>query len=234
MAALGFTGKKEKTFNASGSSERNWYSDRYQSVLVQRNILALVTFASLVAVLLSTVTIAQLTPLKSVQPFLITVDEKSGITQTVDPLKYKDLTGNQALVQYFAVKYIAARESYNQNIYQQNYQQVRLMSTPPIFFEYARIFNPRNESSPLVKFGKDLDRKVEFLSLSFLDDKNVQVRVRISNSPDIGRPPLEEKNYIILLSYVFAKLDLATKDRYINPLGFQVTSYRLDEDFVNK
>jgi type IV secretion system protein VirB8 len=92
--------------------KKNWYNDRYQFVVVQRNILALVTLLSLLCSIAATFSISQLVPLKSVEPFVIQVDQKSGITQVVDPLKTRELTANESINQYFMVQYIRARESF--------------------------------------------------------------------------------------------------------------------------
>src|SRR4051812_6802310 len=92
---------------------KNWYKDRYQSVLVQRKLLAVITVFSLLCTLGAVLDIARLTPQKSIEPFVIQVDQKSGITQTVDPLTVKELTANEAVNNFFIVTYIRSRESYN-------------------------------------------------------------------------------------------------------------------------
>src|SRR4051812_3531186 len=94
-------------------SDKNWYKDRYQYVLVQRKILTAITLLSLVCTLATVIVISQLTPLKSVEPFVIQIDQKSGITQTVDPLTATELTTNEAVNNFFLVQYIRSRESYN-------------------------------------------------------------------------------------------------------------------------
>src|SRR5687768_13777752 len=100
--------KKEK--EPSGS--KNWYRDRYQYVLVQRKILVFITALSLLASLVTVVVIAQLTPLKTVEPFVIQVDQKTGITQTVNQATVKEITANESVNNFFIVQYIRARENY--------------------------------------------------------------------------------------------------------------------------
>src|SRR5476649_1588513 len=93
--------------------DKNWYKDRYQYVLVQRKLLTVVTVMSLVCTLATVIVISQLTPLKTIEPFVIQVDQRSGITQTVDPMTVKELTANEAVNNYFIVMYIRAREAYS-------------------------------------------------------------------------------------------------------------------------
>ncbi len=34
------------------------------------------------------------------------------------------------------------------------------------------------------------------------------------------------------MSYRYASLEMNDQQRYVNPLGFQVTSYRVDDEYV--
>lgn len=211
---------------------KNWYADRYQRVLVQRNVLALTTLVALIVVLFSTITISGLTPLKSVQPFLIQVDERSGMTQVVNPLTSNEILASEALKQYFVVQYIRARESFDANLYQYNFEIVRLMSTPDIFRAYAKAFDPTNDTSPIFKYGREYKRSIDFKTVTFLNENLGQARVVITE--EVPRKPAVVKTYVISVNFEFVQLELPLKDRYINPLGFQVTNYRVDEEFTGQ
>src|SRR5579872_6757164 len=95
------------------AGDKNWYKDRYQYVLVQRKLLTVITMLSLICTLALVLVMSQLTPLKTVEPFVIEVDQKSGITQTVDPQTVSELTANEAVNNFFVVQYIRSRESYS-------------------------------------------------------------------------------------------------------------------------
>ncbi len=220
-----------KAGSSKQEPKRNWYQDRYQRVLVQRNILALVTLVALVVVLLSTISVARLTPLKSVQPFLIQVDEKTGMTQVVNPLKAKEMTANEALKQHFVTSYIRARETYDAASFAYNFDMVRVMSTPQIFGQYRRIYDPNNKESLVSQYGSEYKRFADFKAITFLDENTAQVRI---TAVDENRGQRVTKNYIVLLSFDFIKLELTLRDRYLNPLGFQVNNYRLDEEFMGR
>ena len=111
-----------------GFEDNNWYKDRYQYVLVQRKLLAVITLMSLICTLATVIVISQLSPLKTIEPFVIQVDQKSGITETVDPLTVKELTANEAVNNFFIVQYIRAREDFSMSDVTRNYNLVRLMS----------------------------------------------------------------------------------------------------------
>lgn len=211
---------------------KNWYKDRYQYVLVQRKILVLITSLSLIASLVTVVVIAQLTPLKTVEPFVIQVDQKTGITQTVNQMTVKEITANEAVNNFFIVQYIRARENYASADLSRNYNMVRLMSeSSKVYGEFQRSANPNNPKSNAARLGISGTRTVKFKSITYLSPQTIQARVLVEERSENN---LAQQNLIILLSFAYANMALTQEERYVNPLGFIVTDYRVDEDTLPK
>ena len=84
----------------------NWYADKYQSLIVWRNWLLLITFLSLVGVLLMTLSQMYMLPLKSVKPFVVQIDEKTGQTQVVTKDTVEKYNVNEELIRHFAMLFI--------------------------------------------------------------------------------------------------------------------------------
>ena len=102
----------------------------------------------MLSTLIAMLVIANLTPLKSVEPFLIQVDSKSGITQLVDPVSVKEITGLEAVNNYFIVQYIRARENFSSRDIARSYATVRVMSEPTkVYSQFKREANPSNPNS---------------------------------------------------------------------------------------
>ncbi len=224
----------------SQGDKKNWYVDRYQFVIVQRNILALVTLLSLLCSIAATFSISQLVPLKSVEPFVIQVDQKSGITQVVEPLKARELTANESINQYFMVEYIRARESFlgtpDRNYY--NYNIVRVLSEPTVFAKYQREIITSNPDSPSSRLGQSGTREVHISSIKFLDKPSLQggeesrrylIRAQISEKGNSGSRVMQK---LILIEFKYAELNLTAEDRYLNPIGFRVLGYQVDDDTI--
>lgn len=212
---------------------KNWYKDRYQYVLVQRKLLVLVTLLSLVCTLVTVAVIAYLTPLKTVEPFVIQVDQKSGITQTVDPLTVKELTANESVNNFFIVQYIRSRESYNIHDLARSYNIVRIMSQrEKVYPEFVRQADPNNPRSNAARLGSTGSRTVKFKSISYLNPQLVQARLLIEEKS--GNGGYSQQHKIVLLAFQYVKMSLTIEERYINPLGFRVTDYRTDEDVLQK
>jgi len=218
---------------AKTADNRNWYKDRYQYVLVQRKLLTAITLLSLGCTLVTVACIAYLTPLKTVEPFVIQVDQKSGITQTVDPLMAKELTTNEAVNNFFIVQYIRSRESYSVIDYARNYNIVRIMSEPnKVYPAFIAEQEPNNPQSNAARLGSTGVRSVKFKSITYLNPQQAQARVIIEEkNGDVAAPP---QHKIVLVSFEYIKMNLSNEDRYVDPLGFRVKGYRVDEEVMQK
>ncbi len=211
---------------------KNWYKDRYQYVLVQRKILTVITLLSLFCTLVTVIVIARLTPLKTVEPFVIQVDQKSGITQTVDPLTVRELTANEAVNNFFLVQYIRARETYSIADLARNYNIVRIMSeSGKVYPDFHRSADPNNPESNAARLGSTGLRTVKFKSIIYIKPQLAQVRLLVEEKSNSG---YNQQHKIVLIGFEYIKMNLTTEDRYLNPLGFRVTEYRVDEDILQK
>ncbi len=234
--------------DSSGIDKKNWYNDRYESVSVQRNFAAVISLLALILSVISAFSISQIAPLKSVEPFVIEVDQKTGITQVVDPIKVKELTANESVNQYFIVQYARARESFlgspDRNYF--NYNLVRVLSTPQIFYAYQQEIALSNPNSPGMRLGSGGSREIHIESVKSLDkadkrgkaqegDDSIRylVKCRITEKTK-GSPNDKTMQKLIFIEFKYADLDLTTEDRFSNPLGFQVTAYRVDDDSVTQ
>jgi type IV secretion system protein VirB8 len=208
---------------------KNWYSDRYEYTLVQRNVLFLIAIISLATVLMTVIAMKQILDSKSIEPFILTIEDKTGITNVVNPLSRSDLTSNEALNRYFVVQYLRNRETYDPANYDYNYKNiVRLFSTPSIYSGFS-IFLNSDPKSPLKMYGQSTSTKLKIRSIQFLDQgKTAQVRFTIIENNDEKRSSYK----IATIGFVYAQMEMNMEDRYINPLGFQVTVYRVDDEVL--
>ncbi len=223
---------KEK---AKQSSEiHNWYKDRYQRVVVQRKILTLITFLALGSTFVAVILLLKLMPLKTIEPYVIQVDQKSGITQTVDPTAFKELTSSEVVNNYFIVAYIRAREGYGSSDLMRSYDLVRIMSDPgKVYRGFLGEADANNPQSNVARLGSVGVRQVRFKSITYLSPQVVQARVLIEEKGD-GVSLSHQYHKIILVGFEYTKMNLTTDERYVNPLGFRVIEYRVDEDLLQQ
>lgn len=209
------------------AQSRNWYSDRYETILVQRNLLLVLACAMLATILISVFMVGQVTLSKSIEPFVIEVEQRSGITNVVNPLSRQDLLTNEALKSYFLMKYLRAREAYSIVDYEYNYSTVvRLFSTREVYQAFKRAIS-EDPRSAVTLYGNQVQTILKVRSIQFLDGgKTAQIRFTIVES----RGPKYDK--IATIAFDFVQMEMTTEERYVNPLGFQVTGYRVDDEIL--
>ena len=159
--------KKRK--HSLGDETKNWYRDKFETVRQQRDVLAATTLLSLLFSAGAVFTVMWLTPYKSVEPFVIQIDEKTGIVQRVDPVTRTEFTSNEAIDRFFVAQYVRARETYIPQVFAYNYNIIRVMSDRFTFNQYKQYVGESNPESPASLLKRDGIRTVKFKNISFID-----------------------------------------------------------------
>ena len=75
---------------------------------------------------LSIAAVVMLTPLKTVQPFVIRVDNNTGLTDTVSVMKQRQDSYDEIVDKYFLKQYVQYRESYDWETIQTTFDATKL------------------------------------------------------------------------------------------------------------
>ena len=163
---------------------------------------------------------------KRFDPFVIQIDDTTGMAKIVNPINSQILNGNEALAQYFIKKYVVARETYNPVDFTTLAKKtVRLLSANSIYWEY-RGYLRNEEVNPAIKYGQKNTTFLVVKSWSKLNDNKYILRFSINETAQARRI----YNKIAVVEFKYIPMELTEKDKDINPLGFQVTGYRVDDD----
>ncbi len=212
---------------------KSWYSSKYQIVSFQRNILFFISFLAIVSVLISVVFVKQIMASKSLVPYVIEIEEKSGIPTVVEQLNESHFTADVSLKRYFIYSFLSAAEGYNPGTFRDDYKKLSLFSTPAVFRQIQSKINPRNPNSPAAKIGNRGIIEVAIKSLIFQTPTSVTIRYRLKNIGSVSGFA-NNRDMIAEMEFRFANLTLSQADRYINPLGFQVTKFLSDQELAIK
>lgn len=223
--------REQASRSKNNAGATSWYSDRYQTITVQRNVSFLITIVSVVCIILSILTILTIENSKSIEPFVIEVEDKSGITNVVRPFGVDQITTDEALRKYFLNKYIQARETYNFNNFRYNYfTVVRTLSSEAIYSAFRNTTYSNNETNP-ISFGENGSINIKIRSMVNLtppDPSSYLAQVIFSKEITTKNKTITE-NKVALIGYTYVDLKMNEAERLINPLGFQVISYKLDD-----
>lgn len=184
--------------------------------------------AALIA-LLEAAALVFLVPLKTVEPYTLMVDRQTGNVEALAPLDAHVVTSDAALTRSFLVQYVIARESFTLPTLQDDYRKVSLWSDRAVRENYQRFMNAANPASPLSALPGDAAIRTQVKSVSNLGEGRALVRFQTARV-DPGASPQPPAHWAAIVAYRFSKAEMSEADRYVNPLGFQVTSYRRDAE----
>ena len=204
---------------------KSWYSNRYQIVVVQRNILLLFTVISMFSVAVAVIFVKNVMSSKSLEPYVIEVEAKSGIATVVDQLTAQNFTGDQVIRKYFINSFVHAASGYEPRTYKQDVDKVRLFSIPGIYGEFRNRINARD-------LGTDSRIDVRIKSIQFTDGNNAQIRI-VKQTNIQGVDPSTVDQVISMGFYFSPDMQLSMEERLINPLGFQVNKYMIADEVFN-
>lgn len=184
--------------------------------------------AGAIAVILA-LALAMLVPLKTVQPYVVTVDRQSGAVEVATTVANSRLTQNEAVIQAQLANYVRVRETFDASDLAENYRRVQLLSSGDVRSSYIAQMAADNPASPLRALSPGDTLKVRIKSVSLTGPGNALVRYDIDRTVAGGRG-VSSVAYVSAISFGFSNRPLRAADRFENPLGFQVTRYRRDAE----
>ncbi len=208
---------------------QTWENEIVANAVQSRNRAWIVASASMVVSVLCILCLLFLLPLKTFEPYVITVDRQTGYTEVTKGLIAGNLTQDQAVTEANLVKYLSLREQYNPAILEQNYNAVILMSGGTALKEYQELWSGSNADNPSVKLGQKASIDIKIKSVSFINDKIASVRfLRELREND----RIKQSHWNAVIEFQYSQKPTRMKERFSNPLGFQVVSYRVNPEVL--
>ncbi len=206
-----------------------WEDEIIANAIQSRNRAWFMSFFCMGIATLSLATLLFLLPLKTFEPYVVTVDRSTGYLEVTKGLYQGNLTQDEAITQSNLVRYVSLRESYNPSILRENYDLVSLMSQGNALQEFQQLWNGQNPNNPSIVLGRKAAIDIKIQSVSFLNDKTASIRFQRE---------LKENNqtkisyWTAIVDYQYVQKPMKMGDRFLNPLGFQVTSYRINPEVL--
>lgn len=215
-------------FEAYLQEARSWETDKISAIEKSKKVAWTIAIASGCLAFASVLAVAMLSPLKTVEPYVIRVDNATGIVDVVTALKDGKTTYDEAMSKYFTQWYVRYREGFSMELAEDYYKSVGIMSTGLEQQKYFELFNPKNPLSPLNIYGPSAKSIITIKSTSFLKPNVAMVRYTKAIQRGLSAPELT--HWAATITFKYSGAPMAEKDRAINPLGFQVDEYRNDPD----
>lgn len=193
----------------------------------------LIAFLSIFISIISVTAVVFLTPLKSVEPYIIRVDNTTGMVDIITSVNQTEfVSDNEALDKYFTTSYVKIREGYFYNILQNDYTTVQIWSSPEVSSDYLKIYEGDNSRVDILKNRTEIDVEINSVALGNSNGmKMATIRFNQIYKDAKSRTITNKKAKIVTLAYDYSPQSLMTEnERLINPLGFKVLTYRVDDE----
>jgi type IV secretion system protein VirB8 len=181
-----------------------------------------------ILVVLQTLALVLLLPLKTVVPYTILVDRQTGHAELARGVNLGPMSENEALLQSALAQYVIARETLDASDLAANYKKVGLWSKGVALQDYLKGMDRSNPASILNSANVDTQIATTIKSITPLDKGSALVRFATDRREAGG--PAARRDWAAVIRYGYSGAPLSAEDRLINPLGFQVTHYRRDAE----
>jgi type IV secretion system protein VirB8 len=206
-----------------------WNRDRLESLRKSQRIAWWVAGGAASIAVMEAAALMFLTPLKTVEPYTLMVDRTTGYVQALRPLDTARITPDAALTQSFLVQYVTARESFDIDALQPNYNKVALWSAERARSDYLNAMQASNPQSPLAVYPRTTVVETRVKSVSQIARNVALVRFDTLRH-DGGGQVQPVGSWLAVIRYRYSGAPMKLEDRFVNPLGFQVVRYRRDAE----
>lgn len=221
--------KTDPALEAYFREAASWDADRAAQSRRSARVAWFVAGAGWVCALLVCAALMLLTPLKRVDPFVVRVDNTTGLVDVV-PVYAGRSEMPEAVTRYFLTHYVTVCERFNFATAESDYEECGAFHTAQRNQAWYALWNTINPASPLNVYKDGTTLRAQVASVSFFKRANgiadlAQVRYIKGRRPSAGA---EEQltHWIATIQYAYAEPSTDPKTRRWNPLGIKIVDFR--------
>ncbi|MCR1812079.1 virB8 family protein [Sulfurospirillum sp. hDNRA2] len=189
----------------------------------------IVAFTSLFLAALSIFAVVGLTPFKTVIPYVVRVNDVTGVVDIISVIGTKNVTIPESVDKHFASLYVTTREGYYFNTLNKDYVNTQIFSSKNIADEYRLIYD--GEHSRDKKLKDKFEVEIKILSVVLGESAGTKTAtIRYDEvTKNISARTTDIQTKIITMTYDYEPNEKMTEsERIVNPLNFRVLTYRRD------
>lgn len=214
---------------------QSWDADRCEHLRRSNRAAWRVAAAGWCCALAGSAALVVLLPLKRVEPFVIRVDNSSGVVDVV-PVYAGEANRDETVTRYFLAHYVTVCERFNYSTAESDYEECGSFHSAQRNQTWYAAWAPTNPDSPLNVHKDGSTVRVTVQSVSFFTRASgmmdlAQVRYVKALSRAGGA---EEKvtHWIANVQFAFTDPAKDPKVRRWNPLGFKVVEFRREPEVI--
>ena len=212
-----------------------WDADRSQQSLRSARVAWRVAGAGWVAVVMASSALVVLMPLKRVEPFVIRVDNTTGVVDVVPVYAGKSAV-SEAVTRYLLAHYVSVCERFNFATAESDYEECGAFHAAQRNQAWYAAWNPSNPASPLNRYKDGTTVRAQVSAVSFFQRGNGisdLAQVRYLKGQRTGNGAEEQlTHWIATIQYVYAEPSADPKVRRWNPLGFKIVDFKSEPEVL--
>ncbi len=172
-------------------------------------------------------------PLKRVDPFVIRVDNATGIVDVV-PVFAGEASMSEVVTRYLLDHYLTVCERFNFATAESDYEECASFHAPVRHQEWMTLWDRSNPNSPLNLYKDGTTLRVQVSSITFFKRSSGDggscpgsLHPRYAGA---GNGAEQLSHWIATIQYVYATPATDPRMRRWNPLGFKIVDYRTEAE----
>jgi len=213
----------------------SWDADRVAHAHLSARRAWQVAGAGWICAVLSAVTLVLLMPLKRVDPFVVRVDNSSGIVDVV-PVYDGKAGMTQTVTRYFLTHYITVCERFNFATAESDYEECGAFHAAQRNQAWYAMWNTNNPASPLNVHKDGSTVRVQVESVSFFQRASgvsdlAQVRY-LTAERQASAAEARLTHWIATIQYAYTAPSKDPRVRRWNPLGFKIVDLTAEPEVL--
>lgn len=178
-----------------------------------------------------------LMPLKQVEPFVVRVDNSTGIVDVV-PVYAGTAAPEEAITRYFLSHYLTVCERFNFATAESDYEECGAFHSAQRNQVWYAQWTAANPASPLNVYKDGSSVRVQVKSVSFFTRASglkdlAQVRY-VKALRQAGGSEEKDSHWVATIQYAYTDAAKDPKTRRWNPLGFKIVDFKTEPEVLDE
>jgi type IV secretion system protein VirB8 len=213
----------------------SWDTDRIAQLRRNARVAWWVAAAGWTCAVAAALSILVLMPLKRVEPFVVRVDNATGIVDVV-PVYDGSATPQEAVTRYFLTHYLTVCERFNFATAESDYEECGAFHSPQRNQVWYAQWTATNPASPLNVHKDGSTVRVQVKSVSFFtraSGLSDLAQVRYLKAARQGAGSEEAfSHWVATVQFAYAEPAKDPKTRRWNPLGFKIIDFKSEPEVL--
>jgi type IV secretion system protein VirB8 len=212
-----------------------WDRDRMLEARRRATILGWVAFGGWACALAGSFALVALMPLKRVEPYVVRVDNSTGIVDVV-PTFAGTAQFPESVTRYFLDHYVTVCERFGLSTAESDYEECGAFHSAARNQLWYQAWNPSNPASPLNTYKDGTSIRSQVSAVSFFARANGVkdlAQVRYVRTKHLAGGTEETTHHIATIQYAFSQPAKDAKSRRWNPLGFKIVEFTTEPEVLS-